>query len=364
MCVVNSKALAALQGKVGSEGLDEKHGHLKERALERALEQSRPTIQEMAVGLERSTLMAHRLGVTSVHDIINRHKLQAYGAMYAKRALGVRAYLHFEEPDLPEMAKLGISTGYGTHFLRAGGIKLYADGSFGARTAALSEPYYDDRTTKGELLHDAQKLRGLIRAGEKAGLQMLVHAIGDLAVSQAVSSYAMALMKPSRLRHRIEHLELVDDDSLAMMRRLCVWASMQPNFVGEWGHPGGMMASRLGTRYERADAMKRVLGAGIPLIFGSDCMPFSPLYGIHSTVNAPFKDQRLTAEEALKAYTATAAAASFEEDFKGSLTPERAADMVILGANPLEQPGGIKDITVDATVLAGKFVWKRPGTLR
>jgi len=361
MCAVNSKALTLLEGKVGKHGMDRNTGLLTEKAMERSLEAARPSFEEMMAGLERSTVQAHRLGVTSVHDIIDRHNLMAYSAIYGRRELGMRACLHFEEGDMRDMARLGIKTGYGNHFLRAGGIKLYADGSFGARTAALTQPYSDDTRTKGELLHDNNRLRANIRTCERTGLQVLVHAIGDAAVKQTLTAFAFAQMKPTRLRHRVEHLELVDKKGLDIMDRLSLWASMQPNFVGEWGMPGGMMQSRLGKRYEHADPMRRVLDAGVPLVFGSDCMPFSPLYGIHCAVNAPFQDQKLDVGEALAAYTATAAGASFEEDFKGTLATGTAADMVLLSGDPMRKPSGISMLKVDATILAGRTVWRNRG---
>jgi hypothetical protein len=139
---------------------------------------------------------------------------------------------------------------------------------------------------------------------------------------------------------------------------------MQPNFLGEWGAPGHMMEARLGKRYERADPFRMVLDAGVSLIFGSDCMPFSPLYGIHSAVNAPFPAQRIGVEEALVAYTRTAAAASFEEDFKGVLAPNMAADMVVLSGDPFKNPSRIEHLRVDATILDGRLVWRRHGTVQ
>jgi hypothetical protein len=132
---------------------------------------------------------------------------------------------------------------------------------------------------------------------------------------------------------------------------------MQPNFVGAWGLPGGMMESRLGKRrYRRADPFRTVLGAGVPLVFGSDCMPFSPLFGIHSAVNAPFPAQRLTVEQAVAAYTRDGAAASFEEGFKGTLVPGKAADMVILSEDPFRNPKAIRDIRVEATIFDGRVM--------
>jgi hypothetical protein len=211
-------------------------------------------------------------------------------------------------------------------------------------------------------------VRSIIRTAERRRFQLLIHAIGDRAVTQVISAFSSVLGNESKvssqgtsLRHRIEHLELVTKAELALMRGLGVIASMQPNFVGEWGAPGQMMEARLGKRYERADPFWRVLDAGVTMVFGSDCMPFSPIWGIHSAVNAAFPAQRIGVEDAIAAYTRTAAAASFEEGFKGVLAPGMAADMVILSGDPFRNPSRIERIDVGATIFDGRLIWRRAG---
>jgi hypothetical protein len=359
LATLNSRGLEALRKVIGKKDVDSSTGIITERALELARRRLRPSMDEMAAGLEYSLDLARRLGVTSVHDIIDVDKLRAYEAARKGRRLTVRACLHFEQADYLELLRSGSRTGLGGPILRLGGMKLYADGSFGARTAALDEPYADAPKERGELLHSTAHLRSAIRNAEKGGFQLLIHAIGDRAASQVVSAFSSTLGTPTVLRHRIEHLELPKKAELAGLRRLGIFASMQPNFVGEWGRPGGMMEARLGKRrYQHADPFKAVLKARVRLVFGSDCMPFNPLWGIHSAVNAPFPDQRLTVEEAVAAYTRTAAFASFEEDFKGTISPKKAADMVVLSKDPFKDPASIKDIRVNATIFDGRIVWK------
>jgi len=357
LATLNSKGLEALRKVVGKKDVDGSTGIITERALELARRHLRPSMEEMAAGLEYSLDLARRLGVTSVHDIIDVDKLKAYEAARESRRLTVRACLHFEQGDFLELLRIGNHTGWGGPVLRLGGMKLYADGSFGARTAALEEPYADAPKERGRLLHSSAHLRSAVRDAEKGGFQLLIHAIGDRAAGQVVSAFASVLKGPTGLRHRIEHLELPDKRWLSQMRGLGLFASMQPNFVGEWGRPGGMMEARLGKRrYQHADPFKAVLKARVPLVFGSDCMPFNPLWGIHSAVNAPFPDQQLTVEEAVAAYTRTAAFASFEERFKGTLAPGMAADLVVLSGDPFRNRRRIRDIRVEATVFDGRFI--------
>ncbi|MGQ9583559.1 MAG: amidohydrolase [Thermoplasmatota archaeon] len=377
LAALNTRALTRLGRRIGSGNIDRAAGIITEGALERARQILRPSRAEMTSGLMTAMRAAHRLGVTSVHDIIDLPKLRTYLDALRKGTLSVRATLHIERRDLGALAGMGLCLGRGGPRLRLGGAKLYADGSLGARTAALNEPYADDAGNRGRLLLPAARLASIIRRAEREGVQLLLHAIGDRAVEQVVGAFSAALREapvhsareslsaapsggtaPTRLRHRIEHLELVSQPELHKMRELGIWASMQPNFVGKWGAPGGMMEERLGKRFGQADPFRKVLDSGVPLIFGSDCMPFSPLYGIHSAVNAPFKAQRLRVEEALAAYTRTAAAASFEEDLKGTITAGKAADLTILSGDPFRAPNHIKALRIEGTVLDGRFVWK------
>jgi predicted amidohydrolase YtcJ len=371
MAAVNSFGLDRLKRKVGPKGVDAAAGHLKEAALEKARHLLRPGPKELAEGMKTSLDIARRLGVTSVHDIIDIDKLRAYEAARRRGILTVRACLHLEKAAFLDAQRNQVRPGGDGRLVRIGGMKLYADGSLGARTAAVRAPYADTPSEHGALLMSEKGLTSHIRDAERKRFQLLIHAIGDRAVAQVIFAFSSVLSvkesdgrcRTSSLRHRIEHLELVTASELALMRKLGLMASMQPNFVGEWGAPGGMMQARLGKRYEQADPFRRVLDAGVPLVFGSDCMPFSPLFGIHSAVNAPFPAQRIGVNEALAAYTRTAAAASFEEGFKGALAPRMAADMAVLSDDLFRNPSRIDRIRVDATIFDGRLIWRRRGIL-
>ncbi len=386
MAVLSTRALSRLARCIGRHAVDRTRGIIVEGALERARRALRPSREELALGLKRAMRAARELGVTSVHDIIDPSRLRTYIDASLEGGLTVRATLHFEGLAVEERARMGPHPRWEGRVLRAGGVKLYADGSLGARTAALWEPYADDPRNRGRLLHPMSRLVSSIKRAEREGIQLLVHAIGDRAIEQVVGAFARALgSRPSlprpasgggrteegrrgpapsplpapgtSLRHRVEHLELVSRAQLSEMRELGVWASMQPNFIGEWGGPGGMMEARLGGRYERADPLRWVADSGVPLVLGSDCMPFSPLYGVHCAVNAPFQAQRLRVEEALAAYTRAAAASSFEEGLKGAIAEGMAADIAVLSGDPVREKGRIKELRVDHTILSGRFVW-------
>jgi hypothetical protein len=119
-----------------------------------------------------------------------------------------------------------------------------------------------------------------------------------------------------------------------------------------------MYVSRLGRkRASRNNPFKEVLSSGVKLVFGSDCMPLNPLYGIHSAVNAPYEVQRLSPQEAIAAYTRDAACASFEEDSKGSISVGKLADFIVLSGDPLTSPDKISSLRVLKTIISGEVVY-------
>ena len=135
-------------------------------------------------------------------------------------------------------------------------------------------------------------------------------------------------------------------------------ASCQPNFIGQWSGPGDVYENRLGpVRTARNNPYRRIARLGIPLCFGSDGMPYGPLYGIHWAVNGYFEDQRLSPEEAFRAYTAGGAYASFEEHEKGTLGAGKLADFVILDGDPFRNPTAIDRCRVRETWMGGRRVF-------
>ncbi|MFU8868926.1 amidohydrolase [Natronococcus sp.] len=159
-------------------------------------------------------------------------------------------------------------------------------------------------------------------------------------------------------RLRIEHAELATDDQIERVAALGIVASMQPNYL-QWSEADGLYEARLGERWRRRNNRHRtVLEADVPLAFGSDKMPFGPLYGIHHAVNAPHDEQRLSVAEAVRAYTSGSAYAALAEDRKGTLETGMFADAVVLDSDPFEHPDEIADIDVLTTIVAGDIVYE------
>ncbi len=369
MGCANSKALELAADLLGMEGVEkdaagQPTGVLKEDPFYVLHERFAPSEAVLDAGLVKMARRAHRLGITSIHDIVGARQLRAYLRAYHRGTLGLRLYALPRDDLLDSLVASGISTGLGDSWLRIGAIKVFTDGSLGAYTAALGEPYVGQPGNRGVLVHSNEQLRKIYLQAHLSGFQTATHALGDAAIRQAVETWESILREhPKRdHRHRIEHLELPDDDLLQRMKAVGLLASCQPNFIGQWSGPGDVYETRLGmTRNAMNNPYRLVLRRRIPLCFGSDGMPYGPLYGIHSAVNGFFRDQRISVEDAFRAYTAGGAYASFQEDDKGTLEPGKLADFVILGGDPFGESDRIKHLPVLSTWMGGKCVYRSQG---
>jgi predicted amidohydrolase YtcJ len=229
-------------------------------------------------------------------------------------------------------------TGYprawsGDDWLSFGSLKIGIDGSLGAQTALLYEPYANDPSTKGVYVGDKKLNYSLVTEAHEKNGQIAIHAIGDKAIKEAVDLIEGVLKENPREDHRcrIEHYEYPRDDDIERTANLRIIPSMQPNFIGEWGWPEGMYEIRLGkNRNKRSNPYKRLIDKGLHVAFGSDGMPFHPLYGVWSAVNHPNPASRISAVEAIRSYTLEGAYATREEHIKGSIEVGKLADVVIL----------------------------------
>lgn len=358
LATVNTCALAIIKGSLkGYEGFyDLKSGILKEDAAGIATRKVHDSEGMMKRAIASGQTRALTLGVTSVHDIVNEHRMRAYYELWQAHALVIRTYMNVESADAKGMLDSRLRTGYGNEWLRVGGVKDYTDGSIGARTAALGEPYADDPRNCGTLLLSHEKLNSLARTFASKGFQLCIHAIGDLAVRELVDALSKA--RPVRgFVHRVEHAEMISSEDIEKVKAHKIALSMQPNFIGQWGQRGGMYEKRLGKkRTSIMNPFRKIIDAGVKLTFGSDCMPLDPLYGIRSAVDAPFACQRLKPIEALRAYTRAGAALSGESDMKGRISKGTLADLAVLSHDPLKN---LDKAMVDATVVDGKAAWER-----
>ena len=325
-----------------------------------------PVSEEMAIeGLKLACDRALELGCTSVHEAgLDAFGMKVYQKALERGLLSVRAYLMWRVTSADSMDALGLQTGFGDERIRIGSAKMLIDGSLGAHTAVLFEPYEDEPEKKGLLMMTEEELGERIKAIHTQGSQVAVHAIGDYAIEVVINAIEEAIRASPRKdhRHRIEHCELLTSTQIERIRQLGIVPSMQPNFVGEWSGPDGLYETRLGSRRLRQNNPYRyLLDEDIRVAFGSDGMPFNPVYGIWSAVNHHVRQSRISLEEAVKGFTLDAAYSSFEEDIKGSVEPGKLADITILEKDLTEiPPKEIRDVSVHMTIVGGRTLYQRP----
>jgi predicted amidohydrolase YtcJ len=244
---------------------------------------------------------------------------------------------------------------------RVGGFKIYADGTFGSCTACMRAPFSDHPDRSGFLTLREDEIYRRMRDAHRAGLQIAVHAIGDEANSRCIALYERLLAEHPRRdhRHRIEHASLLDAPTIQRIARLGLVVSTQPLFIHSEKH---WLHERLGPeRARNVYPLRALLDAGVVVAGASDAPVESPdvLHAIQCCVTREGFEphQAIRADQAVRMYTLDAAYAQFQESEKGSITPGKRADLVVLSANPVSvAPGEIRAIRVEETVVGGAVV--------
>lgn len=332
-----------------------------------------PTQQEIITAIRAAQNYANAQGVTSVQDMSAAPEIfRAYQTMMHEGALRVRISGHQPLPQWQRLANVGIIADFGNEYLHIGGLKGFADGSLGSTTALMFAPYLDAPNTSGipsaELSNPEQMFRNMENA-DAAGLQIATHAIGDKANDTILNFYERIEREhgPRDRRLRIEHAQHLRPEDIPRFGRDHVIASMQPYHCiddGRWAE------KRIGPERARTTyAFRSLLDSGATLAFGSDwpVAPMSPLMGIYGAVTRRTLDgkhpdgwvpeQKITVEEAVRAYTMGAAYASFEEKIKGSIEPGKLADFVVLSDDIFAiDPVKIADTKVVMTIFDGKGI--------
>ncbi len=369
---VNSKAMAV--AGVTMETQDTEGGHVDKdekgentgilRDCRHLIQEAIPptTIETMVDGLDVASDHALSLGCTSIHDaFVGSNEFKAYQKASVEGKLKIRSNL-LMGPDVAQGAMdMGLTTSFGDDMVRVGPLKFMLDGSLGARTAVLFDPYEDEPETSGLLLEDPENYMRKIIESHNSGLQTATHAIGDLAIEHAIEGIKEAIRQNPRKnhRHRIEHCELTSSQQIERIHQLGIIPDMQPNFIGEWSGPESMYEQRLGEKRDRmSNQYRQMLDEGITLAFGSDGMPFNPIYGIWCAVNHPIKDNRITLEEAVMCYTLNSAYAGFQEDETGSIEVGKLADITVFDGDLTEIPQEeIRDAECHMTLVNGKILY-------
>lgn len=316
-------------------------------------------------------------GVTSIHNMGSWDDLEVFARAQRSGRLSTRIYaavpLQTWEKlrDVVASRRFG-ADGRGDASLRMGALKGFVDGSLGSHTAAFHEPFTDAPRDRGLFINTPENLQRWIAGADRAGLHVLVHAIGDRANSTLLDIYERVARDngPRDRRFRIEHAQHLSRTDIPRFASLGVIASMQPYHAiddGRWAER--VIGPR---RIETTYAFKSLLDAGAALAFGSDWFvaPPTPLEGIYAAVTRRTLDdrhpagwvpeQKISVEQALTAYTRGAAYASFEEQVKGMIAPGMLADLTVMDRDLRAIPAHeIRQVQIVRTVLGGRTIHKR-----
>lgn len=324
-----------------------------------------PTAQDLQRAIERFLPKAWREGTTSLQDFSNPDYARAWQRHLRKQEQsgehpGIRVGVSTYVEHLESHVKAGLISGTGGPFYRMGGVKIFADGSVGGRTAYLREPYAD-QDTHGKRFFTDEELVKHIRTAQDGGIQVRMHVIGDGAVEQGTRAFEtvaeeVGLEAFRALRHRFEHYEMNDKGLRRRAKTLGLVLSMQPNFVGAWSARGGLYDRRLGDRHRAMNPVRTILEEGLHVAFGSDCMPFGPLHGLRGIMNAAYDVMRPKLLDALSAYTRGAAFGEHEEHTKGTLREGYLGDLVLLDRDVMregDEASALDGVSVALTVVDG-----------
>jgi len=332
-----------------------------------------PDAATRAEALARALASATSVGLTGVHDMgVSAEDLALYRQFADAGKLGLRISA-YADGDGPALAALCASGRYyhPSGRLRMAGVKLFADGALGSRGAALLADYHDEPGQRGLLVTEPAALEATMVKARDCGVQVATHAIGDRANRIVLDAYArIAGAAAPALRWRIEHAQIVAPVDIPRFAKQHVIASMQPTHATS---DGPWVESRVGKEgLPGAYAWRRFLDAGAKLAFGSDFPVESddPRLGLYAAITREdlngqppggwLPDQKLSAIEALRGFTADAAYAGFAETEVGRLAPGLRADFVILSGDPLTVPAReIPELRVISTWLDGKPVYQR-----
>jgi predicted amidohydrolase YtcJ len=310
---------------------------------------------EMAEGMASLNQHHLSLGITSLQEASVGNDYARWETLKRFRANGVlqsRVSMMFGFDSLSQFQQRGMAFGYGDGGLRLGGMKFL-----------LSE-------ARGRLQPPLEELKQQALTAHEVGFQLAIHCVEPGTVEAAIATLeyiaSRSSVSPAERRHRLEHLSESPPELFERLKKLGAMVVTQPVFLYQNG--ARYLATVSAERRRWLYRIGSLLKAGLVVAGSSDApvAPDNPLIGIYSAVTrraasgeALLPEEAISVQQALAMYTTSAAYASFEEDIKGSVTPGKLADMVVLSADPLRLPAEqLKDIGVEMTIIGGRVVWE------
>ncbi len=334
------------------------------------------TTNQVVQAMRQAQDYCWRVGLTGLHDFDGRSCFIALQSLHQNGELGLRVVKNIPVYRLEHAIGVGLRSGFGDEWLRIGGVKIFADGALGPRTAAMIAPYEGEPNNYGIVVTDKEEMLEKASAASAHGLGVTVHAIGDRANHDVLDVFEVVRQQerdglssnpqPTNLRHRIEHVQIIHPADQHRLAQLGVIASMQPI------HATSDMETAVhhwGSRTKDSYAWRTMLNSGATLVFGSDAPieKIDPLLGIHAAVSRRRADgspgpegwhpeQRLTMAETIHAFTTAAAITSGQEAQQGRIAPGMLADFTLFSRDIFTIPADeLLDVEISGTVVGGSF---------
>jgi hypothetical protein len=350
-------------------------GALKDAAMEYVHKVIPPSSHDQRLkAAKRALAHAASVGVSSVQNMSAGYgDIAIFSELLQRGELTTRIYAAPSVMNVEDQAKIGVRHAFGGPYLRIGALKAFADGSLGSGTAYFYEPFTNQPNNRGLLsdeMNPVSAMRDRMMAADVAGLQICTHAIGDEGISTILDLYSDVIKAhgDADRRFRIEHAQHMAVKDFERFAQLHVIASMQPYHAID---DGRFVERYLGhDRASRTYAFRTFLDNHVRLAFGTDwpVAPLDPMQTVYAAVtratldgknpNGWFPEQKLTVAETVEAYTMGSAYSEFQETEKGSITPGKLADMVLLSDDIFSiDPVKIRDTKVLKTFVGGKLVY-------
>lgn len=292
------------------------------------------------------------VGLTGFHDYDNPSSFMGEQVLRERGDLAMRIVKQVKQEWLDQALEVGLRWNFGDDWIRIGGLKIFADGALGPRTAYMFEPYVGEPDNYGMTVVDKEEMVELVSKASAAGLPSTIHAIGDRAVHDVLDVYEFVRKEeaargeaPEQRRHRIEHVQIIHPDDKGRLAELKVIASMQPiHATSDWERSERFWGK---DRSQWAYNARLQIDMGAMVAFGSDAPvePFRPFDGLYSAVTRRQPDGtpspegwlpelKLTVDEALRGYTLGSAYAAGMEDRLGKLAYGYYADLLVIDRDP------------------------------
>ncbi len=334
------------------------------------------TVETVTEDLRAAMAYAASWGVTSIQTMDLRPEtweivLEAYRQVQQDPTIRVYHQYNFQEPKgFQDFLAKGYRTGAGDEFNKIGPLKMFVDGSLGARTALMRQPYHDDPSTCGIEVLTQEELDQMVQLASDNNCQVAVHAIGDGAIERLLNSYDTVCQGSNPLRHGVVHCQITDRALVERFTKNDILAYTQPIFID---YDSTIVADRVGPELAFTSyAFGTLTRLGVHTSLGTDS-PVEDLNTMNNlycavtrkTLKHPEKKGYLPEEgldiyQALDCYTVESAYASFEEDVKGRLKPGFYADLVLLDQDIFTIPAEeLPKVRVDATMVGGRWVYQR-----